>query len=71
METAFHGPVSRRVMAALDAAEASEKDLKARLKEQFYDHYDLEWCSGCKDPECRPCLCRRARDLRRKNWRKP
>lgn len=50
---------------------ATVADLKARLKVQTYHHYDIEWCAGCNDPKCRPCLCRRARNLRLKKWRKP
>jgi hypothetical protein len=53
---------------------AEVKDLKARLKAQTAD---VGYCAGrfpddgCRDVDCRPCLQRRARNLRRKNWRKP
>ena len=50
---------------------AEVADLRARMELQTYDNYDLEWCTGCDDPKCRPCLCRRARNLGLKNWRAP
>ena len=69
METAFHGPVSRRVLAALDAAEASERDLKARLTRiraaEPACAYDDEECTDVE------LIIKRATDLRVRKWRKP
>lgn len=66
-EVAFFGPLIRRVLKALDNAEARERDLKARLE------VAKRWHDGKyrMDDEHFLKLVPAALDLRRKDWKKP
>lgn len=66
-EVAFFGPLIRRVLKALDNAEARERDLKARLE------VAKKWHDGKYrfDDKVFIKLVHAALDLRNKKWRKP